>query len=331
MSGLARAPGTRMMKLGMIGKSTARTARRAVCGLAAVVMLPAPASSDCGIVPLLAARTILEAPIRPSAAPAPAIPFGGWTQLRYTTSKLLIFTGDVTMSLATTAETVSVRSESRARLLGSTLVDSWSVSTMDRKSGRPQQFLEVRPGHKAECWSFNGTSIVHETMKPHKNVPNEPLEKWRLARTETLPGPAADPEGAPVDPSRWVHDYISMIVRLRDLPLHRTGDTTTVMVSTSRGAAAMRIRVGEERTTKRTLTDLDTGKSRTVSMSELRLRVSPLEGSTAETRGFMNMEGETELWIEATTGTLVEISGNVPKVPGRVVIALDGYRASRSG
>ena len=115
MSGLARAPGTRMMKLRMIGKSTARTARRAVCGLAAVVMLPAPAASDCGIVPLLAARTILEAPIRPSAAPAPAIPFGGWTQLRYTTSKLLIFTGDVTMSLATTAETVSVRSESRFR------------------------------------------------------------------------------------------------------------------------------------------------------------------------------------------------------------------------
>ena len=133
-----------------------------------------------------------------------------------------------------------------------------------------------------------------------------------------------DPPGG--DPSQWVHDYISMIVRLHDLPLNRVGDQTTVRVLTSRGPVPMRIRVSEQRTARRTLTDLVTGQARKVDLMELRLRVTPLAGSPSDTRGFMNMEGETELWVDSATRTLTEISGNVPKVPGRVVITLSGYR-----
>ena len=133
-----------------------------------------------------------------------------------------------------------------------------------------------------------------------------------------------DPPGG--DPSLWVHDYISMIVRLHDLPLSRVGDQTTVRVLTSRGPVPMRIRVSEQRTARRTLTDLVTGQASKVDLMELRLRVTPLAGSPSDTRGFMNMEGETELWVDSATRTLTEISGNVPKVPGRVVITLSGYR-----
>lgn len=262
--------------------------------------------------------------------------FGGWTQLRYTTSKFLIFTGDLTMSRTLTGETISVRSESRARLFGSVLVDSWSVSTMNRTSGRPLTFLEVKPGKRADRWSFQGEGIIRETLKPHKTSPDEPLERWKLTKTVKLPGARAGskrPEsvdGTPTklddDPAAWVHDYISMIVRLRDLPLTRTGDATTVLVSTSRGAAALTIRVGEERRKRRTLTDLETGIRQTVDMHELRLRLLPAGGSATDTKGFLDMEGETELWVDSATRTLVEISGNVPKVPGRVVITLAGYR-----
>ena len=336
------------------------------------------------------------AQLAPPAWGAPPAPLEGWTKVRYTTSKLLIFSGDLTMDRTTTADRICVRTETRARLFGSPFVDTWSVSTMDRKTGRPIDFFDVRPKKKAERFTFSGAGILHETLKPRKESPNDPIEKWRTAKRETLPvdpsvratslsgGPgtgtsmsstsstpstasisttsasggraatpsstaipaqpskvasgtgAPSPGGAPapdppaaavaIDPARWVHDYIAMIVRLHDLPLHKVGDQATVRVLTSQGGAPMRVRVSEERTVRRDLTDLATGKSTSMTFRELRLRVTPLAGSASDTKGFMNMEGETELWVEAATRTLMEISGEVPKVPGRVDIVIAGFR-----
>jgi hypothetical protein len=232
----------------------------------------------------------------------------------------VIFTGDLTMTRTTSGETTQVRADSNARLFGASFVKSWSLSTMDRKSGRPQEFLEVKPGEKAERWRFRDDGISHEKLRPHKSAPHEPLEAWAVSKTEMLAGGA--------DPAGWVHDYIAMIVRLRELPITKPGDQAIVRVSTNRGAVRLRISASEERTESRTFTDMATGARRSVDLRELRLRVSPLEGEPAETKGFMNMEGETELWVEATTRTLIEISGNVPKVPGRVVITLSGYRSA---
>ena len=53
------------------------------------------------------------------------------------------------MNRTTTPETVSVRTVSRARLFGSPFHESWSVSRMDAKTGRPREFMEVRPGKRA--------------------------------------------------------------------------------------------------------------------------------------------------------------------------------------
>lgn len=281
-----------------------------------------------------------------------------WSRLRYTTSKLLIFSGELTMTRSVTSDKVSVRTESQARLFGSAFVESWSLSTMDRKTGRPLEFLDVRPAKKADRWRFLDDGVEHSVLKPHQGRATDPVERWKVTKTETLknvdsgaspsraslttgssaarPGSGPTGDTAPsaggvtssgpggTASSQWVHDYISMIVRLADLPLTKVGDQATVRVSTSRGPAPMRIRVGATRTTRRKITDLATGRSRSIEMKELRLRVTPLAGSRSDTRGFLNMEGETELWVDAATRTLIEISGNVPKVPGRVVITLAG-------
>lgn len=289
----------------------------------------------------------------------PALPgLSNWSRLRYTTNKLLIFSGDLTMTRSVSGDRTTVRTDSQARLFGSPFVESWSLSTMDRKTGRPLEFLDVRPGKKAERWRFMDDAVEHAVLKPHQGRDKDPVERWKVMKTEVLKG--VDPQ-APVKPagssaterevspvsmtgpasegseggsrapsaaasSRWIHDYISMIVRLKDLPLTKVGDEATVRVMTSRGPAPMRVRVGESRTTRRTIADLATGKSTRVEMNELRLRVTPLAGSSSDTRGFLNMEGETELWVDAATRTLTEISGNVPKVPGRVVITFAGYK-----
>jgi len=300
----------------------------------------------------------------PSLGAAPA-PLEGWTRLRYTTTKLLVFSGELTMQRTPAGDRTTVRTDSRATLLGAPFVDSWSVSSMDRKSGRPLDFLDVRPKKKAERYTFTDAGILHETLKPRKESPDDPLEKWRTSKKETLPAEpgsaptaapsparpgapaampvaappaptatgtakpapaAADPHAAPGDPSRWVHDYISMIVRLHDLPLRKVGDEATVRVLTGKGAAPMRVRVSQERDVRRDLADLATGKKTSAIFHELRLRVTPLAGTSSDTKGFMNMEGETELWVDAATRTVMEISGEVPKVPGRVDIVLAGYK-----
>ncbi len=290
------------------------------------------------------------------------------------------------MAKSLAAGRLSVRTESRAKLFGAELVNSWSVSILDAGTGRPLEFLSVRPRKRAERWELAGKALSRTIMKPHPDSPDEPMEQWVVTQNKTWPpvplepatpgavpapgagsapaagspagdGAGASPEaGAPADaparaesgapaaapapgaspaagetpplsdPSTWVHDYIAMLVRLGALPLHKVGDSATVRVATSRGAAPLRVSVGEERTEYRNLTNLATGRNTRYQLRELRLRVAPLAGSPPDARGFLDMEGETELWVDAATRTLVEISGTIPKVPGRVVITLAGYR-----
>ena len=286
---------------------------------------PAPAAGPAGAVAVAAAPTAVAAkPVTVEASPV-----SNWTSLRYTTSKFLIFSGEVVMTKSAAGETVSVKTESRAKIFGSVLVDSWSVSTLDAATGRPLKFESVQPRKRIERWDFTGSRLQRWILKPPPDLPDTPMDKWAVTGSKTFPlPPAGAPAETPAPPvrSQWVYDYISMIAALRDLPLGKIGDATTVFIATSQGAVPMRISVGEERSGHRDLTDLGTGRSRRYDLRELRLRVTPVGGSRSETRGFLNMEGETELWIDAVTHTLTEISGSIPKVPGRVVITLVGYR-----
>ena len=276
---------------------------------------------------LLAALTAFP-PYVPAAAAAEGSPLEGWTRLRYTTAKLIVFSGELTMNRSVSGEKTIVRTDSRANLFGAPFVNTWSVSSMDRKSGRPLEFFDVRPKKKADRYTFGAGGILHETLKPRKNSPNEPMEQWRISKKQTLPvvTGAQKTSGTSADASSWVHDYISMIVRLHDLPLRKVGDEATVRVLTSKGAVPMEIRVSQERDVRRQIADLATGKKATINFHELRLRVKPLAGTASETKGFLNMEGETELWVDAATRTVTEISGEIPKVPGRVDIEIAGYK-----
>ena len=103
--------------------------------------------------------------------------------------------------------------------------------------------------------------------------------------------------------------------------VERTGDETTLHVATSRGPRAFRIAVSESREGTRTFTDLATGHEQTVQLREFRLRIMPADPEQAG-EGFLRMEGETEIWVEAESKAPLEISGKVPRVPGRVQLRL---------
>ena len=51
------------------------------------------------------------------------------------------------------------------------------------------------------------------------------------------------------------------------------------------------------------------------------------EGALGHPRVFLNMKGETEIWVEASSKTPLEISGHVPKA-GRVVLRLAAMGSS---
>src|SRR5206468_1673477 len=117
------------------------------------------------------------------------------------------------------------------------------------------------------------------------------------------PYPASDAPGTP-----RVFDYYGMLLYLERAKLRQPGDEIVLYVATSHGPEPYRIRVSEARRSQRTFEDLSTGETKTVPVRELRLRVSPAKPGQDD-EGFMKMEGETEIWVEADTRTLLEIDG----------------------
>ena len=119
-----------------------------------------------------------------------------------------------------------------------------------------------------------------------------------------------------------------MLLYLREAALDAPGDEIEIWVATSDGPERFRIRVDEARGNQREFTDSDTGLATTAQVREFRLSVSPADASNTES-GFLNMEGEVEIWVEATSGTPLEISGKVPKA-GRVTLSLDSIGGGTS-
>ncbi len=92
-------------------------------------------------------------------------------------------------------------------------------------------------------------------------------------------------------------------------------------MATSSGPKPFRVQVGESASGPRTFTDLRTGEKRTLNVRMLRLRVIPADPEETD-EGFLKMEGETELWVEAESKAVLVLAGNAPKIPGRIKLVL---------
>ena len=118
-----------------------------------------------------------------------------------------------------------------------------------------------------------------------------------------------------------LYDYYGMLLHLREEKLDVPGDEVTLHVATSRGPQPYVIRVAENRTGRRDIVDLATGEAETVTVRELRLVIIPADPESDE--GFMKMQGETEVWVEAGSKTPLEIGGRIPRV-GNIQLLLTG-------
>jgi len=243
-------------------------------------------------------------------AEAPAPPWRDWTRLELK-ARGGLFRGQVEFRRSNSPEGARVEVSSVARLLGAT-VARYSAATRFDAAGR---ILECHSATRKQArrFAFGERAYKVEKLRPRGDVA-APLDTWQVVSAAEYPYPESSPGvAAPI------LDFYGMLLRLNERPLAAPGDEATVLVATQRGPRTYRLRVAEARTGEREFARLPGGKRTTERVRELRLTVLPEDPQTRE--GFLNMEGETELWVEAESKTLLEIGGQMPHA-GRVRLTL---------
>jgi hypothetical protein len=240
-------------------------------------------------------------------------PFVNWRQIHLKVDHGFL-SGEFHMSRAPEDDTLVVETEAVGKLLGATIAHSKSRSALDPASGRSRRYVDLSPKGGRE-YVFGETSYTVRKLEPRETW-QRPVETWQEVSTATYDYPRTETGVVPV------LDYYGMLVTLGGLGLDDVGDEAIVWVATSRGPRSYTFRVAETRETERSFRDVASGEARTAGVRELRLVVSPAEDSE-EARGFLGMSGETEIWVEAASKVVLEVSGEIPNVPGRVVLRLE--------
>jgi hypothetical protein len=249
-------------------------------------------------------------------AQSPGI-WSSWSALRYDARPLLFFHGQVSMRLRGTGPVRQLETDTSATFLGAELARARSRTTFDAATGRTKEFYELTP-ERGRRYVFGEHSYTVERLKPVGGW-EAPVEQWKSSSTKTWSYPPAAAGGA----APFVYDYYGMILSLSRAPLRAPGDSVNLWVATSNGPRAYVVSVGEVRNSTRALGGASGAGSRSVPVRELRLRVVPADPAKAE-EGFLKMEGETEIWVESASRTLLQVSGRIPNVPGRVDVELTG-------
>jgi len=241
-------------------------------------------------------------------APAGQSPWKGWTTLRLKVKSAPLMRGSVELRVSRGPDERRLETTTRASFLGATIATSRTKTILDAKTGRPKEYTSYSK-KKGRHFVFGDSGYTVEKLRPAETDEGDP---WQVVATREFPNPDGD---APF------LDYYGMLLQLGELALHAPGDEVTLNIATNTGAEAYRVRVAEARDGQREIRRASTGERRTLPTRELRLEITPADPAAEE--GFLNMEGEVEIWVEAATGTLLEIVGKIPRIPGKVKLVLD--------
>lgn len=244
-------------------------------------------------------------------APEAQSPWHGWTTLRMKARSVPLLRGRVELRLSEDVGGRRLETSTSASFIGATIARSETMTLLDSVSGRTKEYRS-QSSRKGRRYTFGEQGYVVEKLRRAKQGD----DVWEVTSTKEFPYPRSDDSG----PERRLYDYYGMLLDLGAAALDAPGDETTLHVATSKGPQAYRIRVEEARLGERAFKDLKTGQMTKLPAREFRLTVAPADPKAAE--GFLNMQGDLEIWVEAETKTLLEIVGKVPKVPGKVKLVL---------
>ena len=270
--------------------------------------MTAAAASPLAAASLAAALLSGAGSVEPASASSPWL---GWKTLRLKAKASALVRGHVELRVTEEAGAVRLETSTTARFLGATIARSETTTLLDRNTGRPREH-RMQSKKKGRRYQFHDGGYRVEKLEPVKGPDGG--ESWAVRWSHEYAAPGPDPGGPPL------FDYYGMLLQLRRLDLHAVGDEIEVLVATSHGPTAFRVTVSEARDAEREFTDLKTDTPRSLATRELRLTIAPTDPDAPG--GFLDMEGETEIWVEAETKTLLEVVGKVPRVPGKVRLVL---------
>jgi hypothetical protein len=241
-------------------------------------------------------------------------PWYDWEVLRLDVEAIPLLSGQVELRRYTEDGRTFFDTTSTARLLGAKVAEARTRSVLDEETGRSESYESVS-SQSGRRFVFGESGYNIDKLTPTGDA-GAPLDEWRVESSREFAYPEDD-RGDPIE----VFDYYGMILHLRHLDLNDVGDEAMVHVATSDGVVTYRIVVADLRETMREFTDLQDGSTNSSELTEMRLRFLPADPSRAPA-GFLLMEGETEIWVEHRSKTLLQINGKVPNVPGEVRLVL---------
>lgn len=238
-------------------------------------------------------------------------PWLRWTTLRLEAQGVPLLTGQVVMQVTEGPDGRRLDTTTTARFLGATIARTTTTTLLDPVTGMTKEYRSSSR-KRGRRYVFGKRAYTVEKLRPAEQGD----EDWQVASRNEFPYPEAN-DGRGM---QRLLDYYGMLLYLRQMELHAPGDEIELHVATSDGPELYRIRVSEIRSQERVITDAATGQDRPLTSRELRLTISPADPDSDE--GFLNMEGEIQIWVEAESKTPLEIVGKIRKVPGTVRLVL---------
>ena len=239
-------------------------------------------------------------------------PWRRWTHLRLDIEDVPLLSGTVELRVRELAGKTWFETRSVASLLGATVAEASTTSVLDASNGR-SELHESRSAGSGRRYVFGERAYEVQRLSAEGD-PERPLDEWSVTERREFAYPADAPRAG-----GGVRDYYASLYGLRELALREPGDEARMWVATPGGPAEYLVLATELRRSSRELRDRRSGASRTVELTELRLRIVPADPARAA-EGFLRTEGEIEIWVERESKTLVELSGRVAGAPVRLVV-----------
>ena len=256
---------------------------------------------------------------------------GGWKRLVLADRKALFLRGEVTLALSPASysppvpegETGAIpalllTTESRMSIFGFQKVANKTESYLDPATNRSFEFFQIKKGRSAKRILFLEGSYRQIQTRPHDKKKNTPVDRWEVFQDEERP--YRYPDGKPLEEGVSLHDSFALLYLIMQADLSGPDRSQEFVVLSKGNLVRIRIRAGETRNKVRKVRDLSTGKTRRLHLREEALTLTPI-GAGAESAKFLSMEGEIQIWLEEKSQTIVEVSGEIPRV-GRLVLKI---------
>ena len=242
-------------------------------------------------------------------------PWHRWKSIRLKVKAMPLVSGRVWMHVNPSERGLTVETETTARFLGAKISTKYTRTVMDRARGMPETYVSYN-AKRARRYTFGDKGYVYERLAPpdSKKKSSAPLSDWTVTQQRHFDYPT-DAKGKPLP----VFDYYGMLINLRHADLAEVGDEILVHVATSSGVHPYRILVAELRAAPLEYLTLPDKRRLSTVVRQMRLRILPADPESDE--GFLKMKGETELWVESGSKTVLRIGGRAPKV-GKITLIL---------